>query len=135
MFPSHDRRRDVKVLNAFLQDCGWQNSFTTEDAAIRVTDGDRSLISNVNIYNKNTNLTWTARSIRLDPTSTVDNITIQHVWDGLTPVANVNYYISFVNSNVDNLFLENIRLRSGGGGSSFSAVSGKYRFQTLTTDN
>jgi hypothetical protein len=127
--------RDVKVLNAFLQDCGWQNSFTTEDAAIRVTDGDRSLISNVNIYNKNTNLTWTARSIRLDPTSTVDNITIQHVWDGLTPVANVNYYISFVNSNVDNLFLENIRLRSGGGGNSFSAVSGKYRFQTLTTDN
>ena len=33
--------RDVKVLNAFLQDCGWQNSFTTEDAAIRVTDRDR----------------------------------------------------------------------------------------------
>lgn len=126
---------DCEVMNVFLQDCGWTNSFTTTDAAIRLAQADRSLVFNVSIYNKNSNLTWNSRSIRIDPGVATYNITIQNVWDGLTPVGNVNYYISFVDGFVYELFLQNIRLRNGGGGNSFSAVSGKYIYQTLTVDN
>jgi hypothetical protein len=65
----------------------------------------------------------------------MQELTIENVTNSLSPAGNLNYYIGFVNANVSQLFLKNIRIPSGGGGSSFAATSGKYIYQTLTTDN
>lgn len=128
---------DIIIQNVWMQNCGWSNGTLTASvaAAIYLTECSRGRLENINIDNDNSNLTWNSRAIFISPASAMQELTIENVTNSLSPVGNLNYYIGFVNSNVSQLFLKNIRIPSGGGGSSFAATSGKYIYQTLTTDN
>jgi hypothetical protein len=128
---------DNVIQNVWMQNCGWSGGTLTASvaAAIYLTDCSRGRLENINIDNDNSNLTWLSRAIFINPDSAMQELTIENVTNSLSPVGNLNYYIAFVNANVSQLFLKNIRIPSGGGGSSFAATSGKYIYQTLTTDN
>jgi hypothetical protein len=128
---------DIVIQNVWMQNCGWSGGTLTASvaAAIYLTDCSRGRLENINIDNDNSNLTWLSRAIFINPDSAMQELTIENVTNSLSPVGNLNYYIAFVNANVSQLFLKNIRIPSGGGGSSFAATSGKYIYQTLTTDN
>jgi hypothetical protein len=128
---------DNIIQNVWMQNCGWSNGTLTAGvaAAIYLTNCSRGRLENINIDNDNSNLTWNSRAIYIDPSAAMQELTIENVTNSLSPAGNLNYYIGFVNANVSQLFLKNIRIPSGGGGSSFAATSGKYIYQTLTTDN
>jgi len=128
---------DIIIQNVWMQNCGWSGGTLTASvaAAIYLTDCSRGRLENINIDNDNSNLTWLSRAIFIAPDSAMQELTIENVTNSLSPSGNLNYYIAFVNANVSQLFLKNIRIPSGGGGSSFAATSSKYIYQTLTTDN
>jgi hypothetical protein len=128
---------DNIIQNVWMQNCGWSSGTLTASvaAAIYLTDCSRGRLENINIDNDNSNLTWLSRAIFIAPSVPMQELTIENVTNSLSPVGNLNYYIAFVNADVSQLFLKNIRIPSGGGGSSFAATSGKYIYQTLTTDN
>ena len=128
---------DNIIQNVWMQNCGWSNGTLTASvaAAIYLTNCSRGRLENINIDNDNSNLTWNSRVFVITPSAAMQELTIENVTNSLSPVGNLNYYISNVNSNVSQLFLKNIRIPSGGGGNSFAATSGKYIYQTLTTDN
>jgi hypothetical protein len=128
---------DIIIQNVWMQNCGWSGGTLTASvaAAIYLTDCSRGRLENINIDNDNAGLTWNSRAIFIAPSAAMQELTIENVTNSLSPAGNLNYYIGFVNSNVSQLFLKNIRIPSNGGGSSFAATSGKYIYQTLTTDN
>ena len=127
---------DCIVRDVWMQNCGWSGGTLSATAAqLYLTNCSRSRIENVNIDNDNSNLTWAARTFRIEPDSAMVELTIENVSNSLSPAGNVSYYNCLVNANVSELFLKNIRTTFGGGGNSFSATSGKYIYQTLTTDN
>jgi hypothetical protein len=127
---------DCIVQNVWMQNCGWSGGTLSANAAsLYLTECSRSRIENVSIDNQNNFLTWNARTFRITPSAAMSELTIENVTNGLTPAGNLSYYNSLVNSNVSQLFLKNIRTLNNGGGNSFAATSGKYIYQTLTTDN
>ena len=127
---------DAIIRDVFMQNCGWSGGTLSATAAqLYLTNCSRSRVMNVTIDNDNNNFAWNARTFRIEPDSAMVELTIENVSNSLSPPANVSYYNSLVNANVSQLFLKNIRTTNSGGGNSFSATSGKYIYQTLTTDN
>lgn len=127
---------DCIVQNVWMQNCGWSGGTLSATAAsLYLTECSRSRIENVSIDNDNVNLTWNARTFLITPDAAMSELTIENVTNGLTPAGNLSYYNCTVNANVSQLFLKNIRTTNRGGGNSFAATSGKYIYQTLTTDN
>jgi hypothetical protein len=133
-------RPDATVTNVFMQDCGYSGNGVNDSAPAQIymTEVSRSVVQNVNIYNKNANLTWNGRFIRIQPTVAIKQVTLENIFSSLTPSSPTdlrNFYMSFINANVSELFLKNIRLEPRTGANDFNATSGKYIYQTLTTDN
>ena len=128
---------DNVIQNVWMQNCGWSNGTLTATvaAAIYLTECSRGRLENINIDNDNSGLTWNSRVFVITPSSAMQELTIENVSNSLSPSGNLNFYISNVNANVSQLFLKNIRVTDRGGGNSFAATSGKYIYQTLTTDN
>jgi hypothetical protein len=134
IFSAHS---DNIIKDVWMQNCGWSGGTLTASvaASIYLTNCSRTRIENVNIDNDNANLTWNSRNFRIEPSAAMTELTIENVSNSLSPVGNVNYYNSFVTANVQQLFLKNIRTTWRGELGTFSAASGKYIYQTLTTDN
>lgn len=127
---------DLVIQNVWMQNCGWSNGTLSATAGqIYLTDCSRTRVENVNIDNDNNNFNWNARTFLIIPTNPMVELTIENVSNSLSPPANVSYYNCDVNADVSELFLKNIRTTFGAGGNSFAATSGKYIYQTLTTDN
>jgi hypothetical protein len=133
-------RPDVILRDFYLYDCGW-NSSTLDSSIpsiIYIADASRTRIENVNINNQNANLTWNGRIIRVIPDSTMVELTIENVSNSLTATSPSNlksFSLSSVNANVQQFFLKNFRALARTSDNDFNATSGKYIYQTLTTDN